>query len=41
MTASLMEMLSKLFSYGWIPNDRLLDANANAQRDLGLQTGPK
>ena len=38
MTASLMpmEMCSELYGYGVPPNDRLLDANGNAQRGLWL-----
>ena len=36
-----MEMLSELYGYGLAPNDRLSDANGNAQRALRLRTGPK
>ena len=33
-----MEMLSELYGYGVAPNDRLLDANGNAQRALSMVT---
>ena len=43
MTGSLMpmEVLSEFYSYGLAPNDRLLDANGNAQRGLWLWSDPK
>ena len=35
------EMLVEHYSFGLAPNDRLLDADGNAQRALWLRTGPK
>ena len=43
MIANLMpmEMLNEPYAYGLAPNDRLFDANENAQRALRFRTGPK
>ena len=35
-----MEMLNEIYGYRLAPNDRLLDANGNAQRALWFRPGP-